>query len=244
MRCRPPAAHGRRPSPAGIRPVMTGAVLRRRKQTSNASPATASWRCRSLTPCNCSTPVRSSTSHSCRPPIDFAALKVGSDGGTLPPMSADLINAPDQGARSMTCWPRRNRPALLKRLEGSVRRRATRRPADLVMRSHIATVLGSASPEAIDPDRAFQELGFDSLTAVEMRTGSNPPPAWRFHHAHLRLPQLRGAGRLYVENCSAHHRKTLRRGGRGSRITTHCGVHSGQALTAGGSVGSVARAGK
>ena len=39
---------------------------------------------------------------------------------------------------------------------------------DLV-RSNIATVLGSTSPEAIDPDRAFQELGFDSLTAVEMR---------------------------------------------------------------------------
>jgi polyketide synthase 12 len=39
---------------------------------------------------------------------------------------------------------------------------------DLV-RSHIATVLGNTTPEAIDPDRAFQELGFDSLTAVEMR---------------------------------------------------------------------------
>ena len=37
------------------------------------------------------------------------------------------------------------------------------------MRSHIATVLGNTSPDAIDPDRAFQELGFDSLTAVEMR---------------------------------------------------------------------------
>jgi len=37
------------------------------------------------------------------------------------------------------------------------------------VRSHIATVLGNASPESIDPDRAFQELGFDSLTAVEMR---------------------------------------------------------------------------
>ena len=39
---------------------------------------------------------------------------------------------------------------------------------DLV-RSHIATVLGNTTAEAIDPDRAFQELGFDSLTAVEMR---------------------------------------------------------------------------
>src|SRR6202011_4324433 len=39
---------------------------------------------------------------------------------------------------------------------------------DLV-RSHIATVLGNTTPEAIDADKAFQELGFDSLTAVEMR---------------------------------------------------------------------------
>ncbi|MDI3315809.1 MAG: acyl carrier protein, partial [Mycobacterium sp.] len=39
---------------------------------------------------------------------------------------------------------------------------------DLV-RSHIATVLGNTTPEAIDPEKAFQDLGFDSLTAVEMR---------------------------------------------------------------------------
>jgi mycoketide-CoA synthase len=38
-----------------------------------------------------------------------------------------------------------------------------------LVRSNIATVLGNSSPESIDPDRAFQELGFDSLTAVEMR---------------------------------------------------------------------------
>src|SRR5262249_8728372 len=38
-----------------------------------------------------------------------------------------------------------------------------------LVRSHIATVLGTVTPEAIDPDKAFQELGFDSLTAVEMR---------------------------------------------------------------------------
>ncbi len=39
---------------------------------------------------------------------------------------------------------------------------------DLV-RSHIATVLGNTTSEAIDPDKALQELGFDSMTAVEMR---------------------------------------------------------------------------
>jgi polyketide synthase 12 len=100
--------------------------------------------------------------------IDLTALKAKFDGGTLPPMFVDLINAPARRQVDDSLAAAKSKSALLQRLEGLPEDEQHTILLDLV-RSNIATVLGNTTTEAIDPNRAFQELGFDSLTAVEMR---------------------------------------------------------------------------
>jgi len=77
-----------------------------------------------------------------------------------------------------------------------------------IVRSEVARVLGYASPEGVDPKRAFKELGFDSLMAVELRnrldsaTGLQLPATVVFDYpnptvvAEYLLSEIAGAGDL------------------------------------------------
>ncbi|MBC3839567.1 SDR family NAD(P)-dependent oxidoreductase [Streptacidiphilus sp. 4-A2] len=62
--------------------------------------------------------------------------------------------------------------ALSRRLEGLGRTEQDRILTELV-RAEAAAVLGYGSVEAVTADRAFKDLGFDSLTAVDLRTRLN-----------------------------------------------------------------------
>ncbi|WP_142278847.1 SDR family NAD(P)-dependent oxidoreductase, partial [Mycobacterium sherrisii] len=98
--------------------------------------------------------------------IDLAALRT--HAAVVPPMFTDLLNAPTRRRVDESLAAAKSKSALAQRLHGLSEPEQHALLLDLV-RSHIATVLGSTTADAIDPDKAFGDLGFDSLTAVEMR---------------------------------------------------------------------------
>jgi polyketide synthase 12 len=112
--------------------------------------------------------------------LDQAALRVQAGAGMLPALLRGLIRAPARRADS-------GGGSLAERLAGVPQPDWERVTLDLV-RAQVASVLGHASPDAIDPDRAFKELGFDSLGAVELRnrltraTGLRLPTTLVFDH--------------------------------------------------------------
>jgi NADPH:quinone reductase-like Zn-dependent oxidoreductase/acyl carrier protein len=98
--------------------------------------------------------------------IDLTALRA--HAAAVPPMFTDLIKAPARRRVDDSLAAAKSKSALAHRLHGLPEPEQHAVLLDLV-RSHIATVLGNTTAEAVDPDKAFQDLGFDSLTAVEMR---------------------------------------------------------------------------
>jgi NAD(P)-dependent dehydrogenase (short-subunit alcohol dehydrogenase family)/acyl carrier protein len=84
--------------------------------------------------------------------------------GSLPALWRGLVNAPAQPriaaaapadglARQLATLDEAGQPELLRHL----------------VRVHAAIAIGGSDPEAVDPDRPFRDIGFDSLTAVDLR---------------------------------------------------------------------------
>jgi acyl transferase domain-containing protein/acyl carrier protein len=93
--------------------------------------------------------------------LDTARLRAHARSGILPAIFRSLVHGPWRPAHSGV------RP-LMDRLAGLS---ATER--DRVLRKEVsdqvADVLGHSTAARVDPERAFQEMGFDSLTAVDLR---------------------------------------------------------------------------
>src|SRR5262249_59254699 len=89
--------------------------------------------------------------------IDLVALRAKFDGGTLPPMFVDLINAPARRQVDDSLAAAKSKSALLQRLEGLTDDDQQAVLLDLV-RSKIATVMGTYSAERHDPAQAFPAL--------------------------------------------------------------------------------------
>ncbi|WP_394827288.1 SDR family NAD(P)-dependent oxidoreductase [Pendulispora albinea] len=120
----------------------------------------------------------------CLVPARFerAALrKQLSAGVALPPMLRGLLPA-DAHPRGIS-----RARALAERLRGLSEAERERALVDVV-RTEAASVLGMSTPSRIDPNRTLQELGLDSLMALELRnrlsaiTGAKLPATLLFDH--------------------------------------------------------------
>jgi acyl carrier protein len=100
-------------------------------------------------------------------PLDLAGLRAqAATGGPVPALLQALAGPPARPTAAATS------PGSADALRGTL---AALPPAEQdrflagLVRQHAAAVLGHASAEAIEATRPFTDLGFDSLTAVELR---------------------------------------------------------------------------
>ncbi|MFJ4735976.1 SDR family NAD(P)-dependent oxidoreductase, partial [Streptomyces sp. NPDC088770] len=94
--------------------------------------------------------------------LDLAVLR---DRGPVAPLMRGLVRAPARRAAATAATGDTGLVERLIRLQRTERRDAL----VTVVREQAALVLGHSGGGGVDPSRAFRDLGFDSLTAVELR---------------------------------------------------------------------------
>jgi aryl carrier-like protein len=111
--------------------------------------------------------------------LDFSVLRAFGRAGVLPPLLQSLVRVPSRRVSGGGF--------LAARLAQAPESERDEIALDF-LRGHVAAVLGHASPDAIDIQRNFKDLGFDSLRALELRnrvnaaTGLRLPATLIFDH--------------------------------------------------------------
>ncbi|RDG38097.1 type I polyketide synthase, partial [Streptomyces corynorhini] len=106
-----------------------------------------------------------------RLPLAVDTTRLGADG-PVPPLFAGLARARRTVAGSGSLTLPATGPDLAAELAALDPAQRRRRLVDEVCRQ-VAAVLGHSSATAVDSKQSFKELGFDSLTAVELRNRMN-----------------------------------------------------------------------
>ncbi len=119
--------------------------------------------------------------------LDRAALDAQVLSGNLPPLFSGLARRARRRLIDSNGAAAQPFPALAQRLEKLAPDEQRHLLVGMVC-LQAAAVLGHPAAEDLDPDTAFQDLGFDSLTAVELRnrlkmaTGATLPPTLIFDY--------------------------------------------------------------
>ncbi|WP_308408836.1 beta-ketoacyl reductase [Streptomyces sp. AC627_RSS907] len=113
--------------------------------------------------------------------LDLGAVRATASDGSVPELLRGLVAVPRRAADTTPAQTLADRLAPLGEADRD------RFLLDLV-RARTAGILGYASPKDVEPTRGFLELGFDSLTVVELRnrlhteTGLRLPATLLFDH--------------------------------------------------------------